>query len=101
MIKAYCSKHPSNYRADNGLDEPPESKSSRLTFQAILFHSFIRQLNFNGRLKPETRYITSANCVTPNDDEGARVGKESRLQLPLPGSTDSPSKAFGGGGGHL
>lgn len=58
----------------NGLAEFPKLMSlhfNRLSFVA----SFVLDLTTE---MPNIRYITTANCVTSNDDEDARIGKESR-----------------------
>lgn len=57
----------------DGLKEFSEAELSRFASQTDFFIA-----SFVLTAKNEMRYITSANCVTSNDNEDARVGKESR-----------------------
>lgn len=85
----------------DGSAELSELMSSRgWHFNRLLFAVSFALLNLTAEI-PETRYITAANCVMPNDDEDVRhlCRQGVAMQLPLPGSADSLPKAFGGGGG--
>jgi len=64
--------------ARDGLTELSKLTLSRgWHFNRPSFAAVFALLNLTAGI-PETRYITMANCVTPNDDENTRIGKESR-----------------------